>query len=68
MTLAPSTLARSAVEVKDDDGQTVATIYAQRAGLEIVLQAEYSAEFAVPTTEPRQVLQVAITRTEARRR
>jgi hypothetical protein len=46
MTLAPATLARSAVELHDDDGQPVATIYATTQGLEIVCQAGWSAEYS----------------------
>jgi hypothetical protein len=47
MTLAPATLARSAVELHNDDGEPVATIYANMAGLEIVCQQGYTALFAM---------------------
>ncbi|MGD0778207.1 MAG: hypothetical protein ABSC05_35935 [Candidatus Solibacter sp.] len=46
MTLAPATLARSAVELRNDDGQPVATIYATSGGLEIVCQQGWSAEYS----------------------
>jgi hypothetical protein len=46
MTLAPATLARSAVELHDDDGQPVATIYARGSGIEIVCQQGWSAEYS----------------------
>ena len=47
MTLAPATLHRSAVELQDDDGQAVATIYANKAGIEIVCQQGYTAEYSL---------------------
>jgi hypothetical protein len=34
------------VELRDDDGQPVATIYARESGLEIVCQAGWSAEYS----------------------
>jgi hypothetical protein len=46
MTLAPATLAASAVEVRDDDGAPVATIYATRSGVEIVCQQGWTGEYS----------------------
>jgi hypothetical protein len=70
MTLAPATLAASAVELRDDDGQPVATIYARESGVEIVCQAGYSAMFAYDAPDVLIAhLGVTFTReTEARRR
>jgi len=66
MTLAPSTLARSAVELRDDDGAPVATIYARESGVEIVATAAIT--FETHTDAPGRV-GVTLTRdAEARRR
>lgn len=71
MTLAPATLLpASAVELRDDDGQPVATIYARAEGLEIVCQAGWSAEYSHELRDSLiQHLGVTFTATsEARRR
>lgn len=62
MTLAPSTLAASAVELHDDDGQPVATIYATHAGIQIVCQQGYSAEYSEDRSALIQHLGVTFTR------
>ncbi len=47
MTLNPATLLpASAIELVDDDGQPVATIYARASGIEIVCQHGFHAEFS----------------------
>jgi hypothetical protein len=62
-------IAASAVELRDEDGQAVATIYAGRTGVEIVCQQGYTAE----SSYDRQALITHLTITltadkEARRR
>jgi hypothetical protein len=44
MMLNPTSLPSTAAELRDDDGNLVATIYARAAGLEIVTQGPYFAE------------------------
>jgi hypothetical protein len=69
MTLQPARLAASAVELRDDDGQPVATIYANHAGIEIVCQQGYSAEYSLDRDALIQHLGVTFKRdAEARRR
>jgi hypothetical protein len=69
MTLAPSTLAASAVEIRDDDGQLVATIYARGSGVEIVSEQGWSSEWGYQKhPSPVQHLAVNFTRAEERRR
>ena len=71
MILAPSTLARSAVELTNDDAQPVATIYATGSGIEIVCQQGYTAEFGMPIHPDSLIQHLGVTftaDTEARRR
>ena len=67
MTFNPSLLPASAVELHDDDGQPVATIYAGRTGVEIVCQQGYSAEFAHERHALITHLTVTLTRENPRR-
>ena len=72
MTFDPAQLLpSSAVELRDDDGKRVCTIYGRESGIEIVCQQGWSAEFGV-AIHPNALIQhlgVTFTRdTEARRR
>lgn len=68
MTLQPSTMAASATDIRDDDGQPVATIYANRAGVEIVCQQGYTAEFTVDREPLLEHLGVTFSRQKEHRR
>lgn len=68
MTLTKTQMHRSAVEIQGDDGAPVATIYATRAGVEIVCQQGWTAEY---TADRDLITRLSITFeaiTEARRR
>lgn len=69
MMFTPATLAASAVELHDDDGQPVATIYATLRGVHIVCQQGWTAEFTLDQKSLTTQLGVSFTpATEARRR
>jgi len=62
MTLQPTKLGASAIEITDDDGRPVATIYAQSAGIEIICQEGYSAEYSHSRSERIEHLGITFTR------
>lgn len=64
MTFHPSELmqARSAIDLRNDDGEVVATLYGRTAGFEIVCTQGWSAEFGVDILEPIMHLLVTLQR------